>query len=322
MSSKKVILVTGPPGNGRDQYLKEVIPLLEKEKTTGYYHIFEYMQKTAPTYGIFNLTRENVLSSVSKTQLDQIREAAFSLVSEDIKKSENDIEIVSTPSIFHIRPWGDYRSGTVDGLTSTHIDKIQPTCIIVFIDDLLRVRENLRRDSTWKRMELTLNDLANWRNSAIEMIEPIFESRPHEIPWLIYAKEHPFTTLRDILLGTLPRIYISFPITGEEDFTHVDRFIGKLNNNFICINPYTIKDWIIVKEYDNLKEKLEDKDLPENIDIKITYTTGEKIFRRIPIQEIEDAIDIIRTQIVDRDLQIITSVHATVVYHLGEKPSY
>jgi len=291
MVTKKIFLITGPPGNGRDEYIQCALPEIEKYASFGYYRVFEYMQKVAPSLGISNLTRDNVFN-ISKSQLEKIRNLAFETVYEDINKSTNEIEIISTPAIFRIRPWGDYLSGRVEGLTISHIEKLNPNFIIVFIDDLLRVRENMKKDSLWSGFDINLRYLAEWRHLAIEIIEQYFEKYPSKVNWIIFAKEHSINTFVDIILNRKPKVYISYHITGHEDFTNINRFIEKLS------------------EYH------------DNIDIIVEYQNGAQTFHDISLSEIEEAIDLIRTQIVERDLQLISCVHATIVYHIHDEASY
>jgi len=315
---KQVILITGPPGNGRDEYLQEALPKFEKQAKLGYYHIFDYMQKTASSHGVPHLTRENVFD-IAKATLERIRDSAFAKVTYEVSESQNEIDIISTPAVFKVTPWGDYFTGKVNGITLDHIKQLKPTKIIVFIDDLLRVREQMRKDPLRKRMRLALRDLADWRESAIEMVQDYVDKRAYSetLDWIIFPKEHPVKTFVDLLVGQKPRIYLSYHITGQEDFKDVQRFMEKLCDSFVCIDPYTIKDWDIVTTYD---EALVQK--KKKLTIRVNYRDGVKTFSDIPVQEVEDAIDLIRTQIVQRDFLIIANVHATVVYHRSENPSY
>jgi len=314
---KKIVLVTGPPGNGRDEYIREALPKLENKVKVGYYHIFEYMQRSAPSHGVPNLTRENVFD-IARSTLERIRDSAFIEVAEEIKNSNNQIEIISTPAIFKVIPWGDYLSGKVNGVTLDHIKQLNPTNIVIFIDDLLRVREKMKEDPLRRRMHLALKDLAEWRRLTIEIVQEYTDQRFYSVDWIIFAKEHPVDTFVDLLLGEKPRIYLSYHITGQHDFQDVHRFMNKLSSNFVCIDPYTIKDWDIVKAYDNALEK----DEKDQISIDVNYRNGPQTFSNISLGEIEDAIDLIRTQIVERDFLLIANVHATVVYHKSEAPSY
>ena len=317
VNGKRVILITGPPGNGRDEYLKEVLPKLGNELKVGYYHVFDYMKKVAPSYNVPNLTRENVFN-IAKSTLERIRDSAFANVSSEIGKSKNQIEIISTPAVFRVTPWGDYLSGRVNGIILDHIKLLNPTNIIVFIDDLLRVREQMKKDPLRKRMHLALKDLPHWRRSVIEIAQEYAEQKIPSVDWIIFAKEHPVATFVDLSLGKKPRIYLSYHITAQQDFKGVHRFFDKLSANFVCIDPYTIKDWDIVTAYDTTLEG----GPRSQISITVNYRDGPQTFSDIPVGEIEDAIDLIRTQIVERDLLLIANVHATVVYHKSVNPSY
>jgi len=279
------------------------------------------MTTVAPKFGVLHLTRENVFD-ISKSTLERIRDQAFYDVSEEIQSSENDIEIISTPAVFRVEPWGDYLTGRVDGISLNHIEKISPTSIVVFIDDLLRVWELMKTDSLRKGMKLSIKDLAEWRQSAIEIVKEyvnlVFSKTDVPLPWIVFAREHPIDTFVDLLLMEKPILYLSFHITGEKDFSDIHRFLSKLRSSFVCLDPYTIKDWDIVTAYDKaIEHATEDK-----VTISVRYTDGEHTFRDIPLSEIENAIDLIRTQIVMRDFDLISNAHATVVYHKDSKPSY
>ena len=316
-SDKKVILITGPPANGRDDYIQEALPRLNAEFKVGYYHVFKYIQEEARKNNIPNLTKDTVFE-VSRAMLERFRYAAFSKIKDEIAKSDNELEIISTPAIFRVPPRRDYLSGKVEGITLEIIRKLNPDFIVVLIDDLLKVRERIKHDALWSRMNLSLKDLAEWRQSAIELVKKYAEDSEPLKDWIIFAREHSIKTFVDLLAMKKPRIYLSYHITGHSDFGDVQRFMRKLSDYFVCIDPYTIKDWDIVTKYDEAV----DKGITDEIDIEIKYKDGLKRFKRVPIKEIEDAIDLIRSQIVQRDFQLIAICHATVVYHRSDKPSY
>jgi hypothetical protein len=70
------------------------------------------MQKNAPSCGVASLKRKTVFE-VSKAKLDEIRDKAFSQVNEEIKKSSNNIDIISTLSVFKTPIRADYYDGIV-----------------------------------------------------------------------------------------------------------------------------------------------------------------------------------------------------------------
>lgn len=313
--TKKIVLVTGPPGSGRDEYLREALPQLQQRAEVGYHHVFEYMQRAARRFSVPNLQRATVFE-ISKSTLEAIRDQAFADVERNIRTSNNAIEIVSTPATFRVVPSGDYLTGRVEGLTRSHMEKIKPTYIVVFIDDLLSVRERMTTEPLRTRMNLSLSQLAEWRQSALEIVRRYCEETG--TGWIIFAKEHPATTFVDLLLGEKPLVYLSYHITGQQEHSDVERFMNTLSPNFVVIDPLAIRDWDIVTAYDDALRS----SVTGLIDVDVQFRSGTRTFQGIPLQEIEEAIDSIRSQIVERDFLLIASVHATVVYHKDEKPSY
>jgi len=322
MNNKRVILVTGPPGNQRDEYLQRAIKGMDD---VGYHHVFEYMQQVALNYFKTNLTRENVFD-IPKNRLEDIRDASIDEIAKRINLSNKKIEIISTPARFKVKPIRDYYSGFVDGLNESHIEKLKPDMIILFIDDLLRVRRNLRQDEHWKRhITPDLKTLAEWRQSAQEQIENYItqvESSPKYskyIDYIIFAREHPVETFQDLIKGEKPRVYLSYNITGREKdkaMGKIEKLREELSKHFVCIDPYAIKDWDIVTAYDEALEKGSDK-----VSVKIKYRE-ETLKEELYANEVGNCIDLIRSQIVSRDLRLIDFCHAIFVYHWAEAPSY
>lgn len=76
-SERRVIICTGPPGNGRDELL------LQMRKRTGfnYYHMFEYIVEEARLRGT-NLTKLNILDfyDSSPDRMEQFHKVAIKKV--------------------------------------------------------------------------------------------------------------------------------------------------------------------------------------------------------------------------------------------------
>jgi adenylate kinase len=313
MKSKSV-LVTGPPLNGRDDYLREVLKLLGDDAEC--HDVFECMTDLGKTRFKLNITRKNVLGLSSQT-LNRIRNAAFEYIAEQIRASKKRIEIISTPSNFRIKPSPTAPEGRIQGLDEKHLALINPQLIVVFISDIQEVRRNLLGDPDWKdRVEPTLKTLAEWRRESLDLVrnytERVFSEKGITIDTLVYAKAHPPRTLADVIVGQKPRIYLSYPITGasQESLQGVVEIKNKLSEQFVCIDPYANKDWDVINAYDEALESGKDE-----VEIK---STGERLSR----SEVEEAIDEIRAQTVTRDYRLIEATHATVVVHLSESPSY
>jgi adenylate kinase len=316
--AKRVVLVTGPPNNGRDEYILKALPEMNKARKVGYYHVFDFMKQIAPSCGVASLKKENVFD-VSKSKLAEIRDKALNIVIHKISSSDNDIDIVSTPTVFKVDPIRDYYTGVVEGLSKEFIRKLNPNLIIFFMDDLTAVRKRLHEDPLHSKLKLELKDIAEWREVSLQSIqEYVIEAKSKQLPldFMIFAKQHPINTFNDLVVGIKPRIYLSYHITGQSAFTDISRFSEKLQKSFVVMDPYAIKDWQIVLEFDEAIRK----NKPE-ISIE-TKTNGTPTIEKISIAETEGAINLIRSQIVERDLEVIANVHATVVYHKTTTPSY
>ena len=269
--------------------------------------------------GIPNLTREKVFE-VAKSKLDEIRDKSFFQVVKDVRSSTNDIDIISTPAVFKTPIRADYYTGVVEGLTLEIIKALKPNLIILFIDDLIKVRAKVATDPLRRKLGFTLKDLAEWRELSLQIVKDYViqaKASGSSVEFMIFAKEHPASTFVDLVLGIKPRIYVSYHITGQDDFKDVQRLISKMKAAFVCMDPYAIKDWQIVKEYDKAISENKMVVTLDSVDINSSTVT-----ETLPLDETEEAINLIRSQIVERDLEVIANVHATVVYHISTQPSY
>lgn len=316
----RVIVITGPPLSGRDDYLRSVVDILRgRGLNIGYHYAFEEMQNVAINYGITNLTRANVLSVQSET-LDRIRTEAFTNISKQIKGSTNDIEFISTPSSFRIHPSQAAPSGKMNGLELPHLKLLHPDLVVILIADLLDVKKALDADAVWSsQISGDFKTLAEWRRESIDLMEfdasnwsLAEDKRP--LDHIIFGRAHSPDTLADLCIGKKPRIYTSFAITEAPpgSVAKVDEVRRKLEEHFVAINPYTIKDWELIAKYDDAVEKGKGE-IEVKLDGQIT---------KIPTTELGAAIDEIRTQTVTRDHSLVRNCHATVVVHLTKNPSY
>lgn len=309
----KVVLITGPPLNGRDKYINAALDIANDIKI-GYHHVFTEMQKISGKYGITNLTRENVLEV---NRLSNIRKDAFDNIVDTIKQSNNDIDIVSTPAKFYINPTPQYPSGRVNGIEEYHLQILSPDLVVLFISDLLKVKQNLVSDDLWKsRSDASLYNLAKWRGDSIEVVKNFkakkLQREEQILDTIIFANSHDYSTFINLIKGCIPRIYLSFHITDapNDSLLSVEKVKQKLQNHFVCIDPYKIKDWDIIQKYDNALE---------NGKNDINFDDFNEV---LSIQEVEKAINDIRAQTVERDYQLIESCYATTVLHFSRNPSY
>jgi len=318
---KRIFLVTGPPGCGRDEYIKEILKDADKEYE--YYHVYQYIKKIGDEEG-YNITQENILIHVPHAALMDIRDRAIKQIVDEIKKSPKKIHIISTPATFRVSRSISGGVRRIDGITLEHIQMIRPTYIIIFIDDILLMKERLKSRPVLNENS-DLKTLAEWRQDAIEFAE--MANKKYNIAnggflkgYIIYARDHPYDMLRFILFEIDKKyiIYVSYHMTGVDssEFKKVRGFINKLRKHFIVMDPASIKEWELVDALDRISKE------ETTINITVDYELlGKKEFKGVSTKEIELAINEIRNQIVDRDFRIIDFCHAIVVYHYKEKPS-
>lgn len=311
----KTILVTGPPLNNRDEYINKALNTTNNTEI-GYYHIFSEMQKISQDFGIPDLNRKNVLDSLSEDKLSRLRDETIKKVADDINLSQENINIISSPALFYNKSQPGGSRGNIPGLEKRHIKILKPDMVIIFIADLLKVKQNLKQDKLWsKRTNSNLKNLLEWREDSIELVREFENSLLADgsyINKIIFAEGHNYNTFLDLVRCEKPVIYLSFAITNASpsDLEKIDEIKTELSRNFVCINPYSIKDWNIIKEYDNAVAKG---------DNQVSFSD---YYDFIDFNEINDAMHKIRIRTVERDHSLIELCCATVVLHITKHPSY
>lgn len=310
---KEVILISGSSGCDRDAYLREI---REGRIDTQYYRVFEYMQKAAKRAG--KKLEEMNVDLFPKQEREKWRDEVFNEIKQEIGKSDKHYHVISTTCIFYYSDWRK-----VEGLNEKLFYIIEPNVVIAFIDDLLEMKKRLLNSERWNRIFRDsggppLNFLAKWREDSVNFLHDMsVEYRYRKLPtgegfvtdFYIFARQHPKETLLSLIYerDQKLKLYLSYPITGAaEELSRVEKFRNKLSKNYIVFDPYTIKDWDIVKNYDSLEEN------------QNSMKIGDV---NLPRKEVEDALNSIRTQVVGRDFAIIDSVDAVVVYHHTKEPS-
>ncbi|MEM0021440.1 MAG: hypothetical protein QW039_04850 [Fervidicoccaceae archaeon] len=268
-----------------------------------------------------NITRENVLD-LSPEQLNTIRDEAIEEIIARINRREasskrNVISVISSPAIFRIAPSHTHPEGIIRGLSIKHIERINPEEIYILVDDLLNVKKRLLSDQAWRgRIEPRLSILATWRKESINLVLDYIreiQSRRDgkKIDWLVFSVNHPVSTFLDLIVREKPKIYLSFPITGiplEKVEQEISKFISAISKYFIVLNPLTIKDWDLITEYETAFSGNESAVEINGIKLKL--------------DELQESIDLIRSQVVERDISLVRNANAIIVYHYSENASY
>ncbi len=309
MSERRVIICTGPPGNGRDEMLESM-----REKTSfHYYHLFDYIVREAQLQGT-NLSKMNILDFYDSqpAKMESFRKQALTRIEGEIEDHPG-LHIISTPYHF------EWKGNRFKGLDHADVERLEPGLMIVLFDDIIRVRERLAQDEQWKEHRFTLGEIANWRREEMAGVYELARSfaPPKQVQIVAYENGPDF--LRDLINSSRKdKIYLSHPISGEgPDFLRkVTQLAGNLREYYIVFDPSMIKDWGIVESWrDALNSAIDlGEPRPTRIPVRIEYRDGPKEVV-LEAHEVEAAIKNLRFQIIDTDYKIIENSQTVVVYH-------
>ncbi|WP_297470149.1 hypothetical protein [Thermococcus sp.] len=318
---KEVILLTGPPLNGRDEYLSEALERASGE-SYAYYHVFEYLREVGKERGV-KITRKNVLDFAISHQdlMNEIRDEAFERIRKEIDGSDKAFHLVSTPSLFR---WG---SGSVIGFTLSNLKLLKPDRVIIVLDDVLSVRRRIINDPEWFERfgnnpdNIKLTTLVMWREDAINHVKTLVHELKKEginVRYILqFGIRHPYEVFLDLIFRERekPLVYLSYPMTGhEEEYYHrVRDFYNKLSEHFTVLDPGALDDWWVVAEYDNQVMKN-----PNVKRIRIKHLLDGNEVDELEREDIEQATEILRRQLVERDFNLVDVSRAIAVYHYAE----
>ena len=318
---KEVILVTGPPLNGRDEYLESALEKAD-EREYSYYHVFDYIREVGKESGV-KITRKNVLDFAISHQdlMNEIRDRAFEKIRREIDGSEKKIHIVSTPSLFR---WG---SGSVIGFTASNLKLLRPNRVIIVLDDVLSVRRRIINDPEWFERfgenpeNIKLTTLVMWREDAINHVKTLVHELKREGIEVRYVLQfgirHPPDVFLDLLFreNEKPLVYLSYPMTGHEEeyYQRVRGFYDKLSEHFTVLDPGALDDWWVVAEYDAQVNAN-----PSIKRIRIKHLLDGNEVDELEREDIEQATEILRRQLVERDFNLVDVSKAIAVYHYAE----
>ena len=319
--AKEVILLTGPPLNGRDEYLSEALKKASGE-SYAYYHVFEYLREVGKERGV-KITRKNVLDFAINHQdlMNEIRDEAFERIRREIDESDKRFHLVSTPSLFR---WG---SGSVIGFTLSNLKLLRPDRVIIVLDDVLSVRRRIINDPEWFERfgndpnNIKLTTLVMWREDAINHVKTLVHELKKEginVRYVLqFGIRHPPEVFLDLLFREKEKllVYLSYPMTGhEEEYYHrVRGFYDKLSEHFTVLDPGALDDWWVVAEYDNQVAKN-----PNVKKIRIKHLLDGNEVDELDREDIEQATEILRRQLVERDFNLVDVSRAIAVYHYAE----
>lgn len=308
-NQKRVIIFNGPPGNGRDEILRE----LKEIASFGYHHLFEYIVEEAKLDNT-NLTKINILDFYDSQpeKMEQYRLKAIQRINHEINK-DGGVHVISSPVHF------EWKGNRFNGLTEEDVQLLNPDMFVIIFDDIVRVRDRLSQDPQWQDHKYTLGEIANWRREEVNGVYKLAEAFTPKRKIQLVAFENGPEIVRDLVYKpSKETVYLSHPITGEgpDFFTKITKFLDSLSEYYVLFDPYLIKDWDIVEQWrDAVNETIDaDQEMPDTFTFRMTYKDGP-MEAEFDIKEVETAIKNLRFQIIDSDYKIIENTDMVVVYH-------
>ena len=308
-NQKRVIIFNGPPGNGRDDIIRE----LKEISSFGYHHLFEYIVEEAKLDNT-HLTKINILdfydSQPEKMELYRLK--AIQKINHEINKNGG-VHVISTPVHF------EWKGNRFQGLTEEDVQLLNPDMFVIIFDDIVRVRDRLLEDTQWQDHKYTLGEIANWRREEVNGVYRLAESFTPMRNIQLVAFENGPELVRDLIYKpSKETVYLSHPITGEgpDFFKKITKFLDSLSEYYVLYDPYLIKDWDIVEQWrDAVNETIDaDEEMSDTFTFRMTYKDGP-MEAEFDIKEVETAIKNLRFQIIDSDYKIIENSDLVVVYH-------
>jgi adenylate kinase len=308
-NQKRVIIFNGPPGNGRDEMIRE----LKGIASFGYHHLFEYIVEEAKQDNT-HLTKINILDFYDSQpdKMEQYRLKAIQRINHEINRNGG-VHVISTPVHF------EWKGNRFQGLTEEDVQLLNPNMFIIVFDDIVRVRDRLSLDTQWQDHKYTLGEIANWRREEVNGVYRLAESFTPKRKIQLVAFENDAKLVRDLIYKpSKETVYLSHPITGEgaDFFTKITKFLESLDEYYVLYDPYLIKDWDIVEQWrDAVNETIDSREeMPDTFTFRMTYKDGP-MEAEFDIKEVETAIKNLRFQIIDSDYKIIENSDLVVVYH-------
>lgn len=325
----KNILLTGQSGLNKSQFIKELKNSMT-QKTIECSSIGQTMISKHPHNSSIN--EQNILN-LPKSELDLLRRYSWEIILKERDSfTSADYFILDTHAVFR------WHHGMFPTLELDQVLEFNPDYVFCLIDDILSIKRGLLDRGT---DILAFWELFAWREEEISTSQIIAQScsklLKKQIPFFIIPKSQGAILLSNLLLNpSLPKIYLSFPITGKESDSEVEYFKQEIKNNFISFDPYSVKDRAIKVMYYTLENEIieESRSILEEIK-KTEANNNSKKWGFIsdeltPIQliyfneiinsykllgrDVSSVLEAIDSQIISRDYLLIDQSDFIVVY--------
>ena len=303
-----VAFTTGISGSGRLDLLKHVAENTEMLKIID---VGSRMYKKSEELGI--QIPEGKILDMDPLALDYLRAATFEDILRDIEAwRRRQIAIaISTHTCFK------WKKHLTHAFNFYYLNRINPDIYINIVDNIHYIYVKLQNNMAWKN-RLTLKDLLVWRDEELFITKILAEYKKKPF-YLISRREDP-KMLEKVIFDVeiakkngkkpAPKAYLSYPITHVKGnpnfFKEKEETKRKLKEAGIVIfDPISVEDFEIVGMAYSAK-KAGQKEIEVEID-------GLKA--KINVDDVYNALEDIKDQVVARDYQLIMQSDMIIVYY-------
>jgi adenylate kinase len=236
-----VVLVTGITGSGTQEYLDQVVA---EAKKAGHGHkvaihdVGGIMRRLAEDDDP-EVKWDHILNA-DERMLRQLRGRAFEEIVPHFAKELDTLHIIDLHLSFR---WYAFLTA---GLQPHYLKEMEPyvRCFINIIEDLSKVQERLAR-TAWGKREIL--ELLVWRDEEL-LLTDLFADVCGRVSRFAIARGEPPTLFEQLVWHPeIPKVYLSFPITGLQNDPkakeEIEAFRDRVREFLVVFDPYACRDY-------------------------------------------------------------------------------
>jgi len=260
------VLIIGQSGLEKTKYLKEVQKNLEEKGLKLLYDTVGHKMIELYNRGILyhrGITEKTILN-LPRDSLELLERQAWQEIITSLNDIQADFHVINTHAVFR------WDHGLIPVIDIDLLIQYKPNLIVCLIDDIVNIQHNLIQKGIFK---FNLWELFVWREEEMWlgkfMSKFLYKLTGKPIPYYILPKRQgPFLFSQILLNPDLPKVYMSFPITGlsEEERREIDSFKREVTSDLIAFDPFAIRDREITFHYYSIEEEIK-KALAEAVEL-------------------------------------------------------
>lgn len=224
------------------------------------------------------ITDQKILDA-PETTLKCLRAHAFEQVIAGLKCAEGtptgpEGQRAAPHTIIGLHATFRWRQRTMIGFDASYVAGLAPDMFVTVVDNVKDIKERLDRFPKWQGQRLQHDDILDWVDQETVVTEML--ALMQRKPFYLIARKEDLRTFRNLILRPeLPKVYLSYPITGAapEHLQAVEQFAEQLREHLIVFNPLAIKDIQFMKEVA--------PPLPDRVNRRIESSTVYRDYRLI-----------------------------------------